>query len=322
MRGRVAVAHVLRPVAVKLRVHGLEPVVLGRLLASGRQHVVRPPAGHPARPADRLRAEGHGRVRLETQAVARRRLEVAGDVRVHLRDVPEAPARAAAGVGHDVEVVVHLAVERGPALHVRGINVEVVGDVVEGHRAAIDVDVLPICRRAQLVARLFAGVLGDRGVVGVEVEVGGRLGRPGGDEVAHLAEIRQVQRARLVAQVEHPDGRMVQLRQILGEPGFIVRLRTRLPHHAGVGAVSAPPSRQQARDGAHPVLRQQIQRGAVGGIHAQHEVDAAFLRVAHVRLVMHDLLEAVGADQKPRPVHPRARIHALALRRNHARAET
>ena len=207
-------------------VDGLQPFVLRGLFACGRKHVVRPPARHPACPADLLRAESHRRVGLEAQAVARRRLEFRCVVGIDLRDVPEAAVRATAGVRHDVEVVVHLAVERHAPLLVRGVHVEVVGDVVERHRAAIYVDMLLVGLRPQLVARFVAGVLRDGRVVGIQVQIGRGRGGTRRNEIAHLAKVGQVERGRLIAQVEHPDGGMVERTDIFLEALLVGAART------------------------------------------------------------------------------------------------
>ena len=220
---------------------------------------------------------------------------------VDLQNNPHGAAGAAAGVGDRDQILVALA-DRG------AVHVKVVADVVGGNELAVFLNVLVVGARAELAEGLVLGVLGDRGVVGVEVQVRELLRERAVHRVVNLSVVREVQRRGFVTNVDAPDCRVVLelRRRVKTAAERILCLKC-----ARVVAVAAPPAGNDPRhDRADTVLREQVQRLHVV-VHADHEVDPAVRQILHVLLGPGVGFEVVSAYIQAFSVH--SGVHSVLL---------
>ena len=90
--------------------------------------------------------------------------------------------------------------------------------------------------------------------------------------------------------------------------------RVRLAHLPGTLAVAAPPAGDDlVHDRAHAVLREDVERGAVGRRQpSDDEVHAAVVDGLYVRVRLRVRLQTVRADEQLRAVHPLGRRFRVA----------
>ena len=89
--------------------------------------------------------------------------------------------------------------------------------------------------------------------------------------------------------------------------------RVRRAHLSGARAVAAPPAGDDAvHDRAHAVLREEVERGAVGRRKADDEVHAAVVDGLYVRVRLRVRLQTVRADEQLQAVHPLRRRFRVA----------
>ena len=187
--------------------------------------------------------------------------------------------------------------------------VEVVGEVVRGDVFAVSLNMLLVGGGAQLALGLLLGVMGDRGVVGVEVQVG-KLVREGAVHVVqNLTVVGEVQRGGLVTDVDTPDGGVIHK----GHGGSLVLVHgVDGVHLTRARAVSAPPEGNDVgHDGTHAVLVEEIQRSAILAVHADDEINAAFGQLLDVGLGAGVGAKVVYADVQAASVH--ALVHSGML---------